>query len=116
MKQFHVIIVGGGLGGLTLAQGLKKNGISCAVYEKDLSRADRLQGYRIVFPPSSTSLIAATPRLRNRRIKNLSPRTFVPNYSRHIQRQTRRHGVTYDRKIVNTNGHEISSTQKLFHG
>jgi 2-polyprenyl-6-methoxyphenol hydroxylase-like FAD-dependent oxidoreductase len=50
MRQFHVIIVGGGLGGLTLAQGLKKNGISCAVYEKDLSRADRLQGYRIVFP------------------------------------------------------------------
>ena len=48
MKNFHVIIVGGGLGGLTLAQGLKKNGISCAVYEKDMSRTDRLQGYRIV--------------------------------------------------------------------
>ena len=48
MKDFHVVIVGGGLGGLTLAQGLKKNGISCAVYEKDMSRADRLQGYRIV--------------------------------------------------------------------
>jgi salicylate hydroxylase len=48
MKDFHVVIVGGGIGGLTLAQGLKKNGISCAVYEKDMSRADRLQGYRIV--------------------------------------------------------------------
>ena len=48
MAKFDVIIVGGGIGGLTLAQGLKKNGISCAVYEKDLSRADRLQGYRIV--------------------------------------------------------------------
>jgi len=47
-KPFHVIIIGGGLGGLALAQGLKKHGISCAVYEKDLSRADRLQGYRIV--------------------------------------------------------------------
>jgi 2-polyprenyl-6-methoxyphenol hydroxylase-like FAD-dependent oxidoreductase len=47
-NSLHVIIVGGGLAGLTLAQGLKKNGISCAVYEKDLSRTDRLQGYRIV--------------------------------------------------------------------
>lgn len=49
-KGFHVVIVGGGIGGLTLAQGLKKDGISCAVYEKDMSRADRLQGYRIVLP------------------------------------------------------------------
>jgi salicylate hydroxylase len=48
-NSFHVIIIGGGLGGLTLAQGLKKHGISCAVYEKDMSRTDRLQGYRIVF-------------------------------------------------------------------
>jgi 2-polyprenyl-6-methoxyphenol hydroxylase-like FAD-dependent oxidoreductase len=48
MEILHVIIIGGGLGGLTLAQGLKKNGISCAVYEKDLSRSDRVQGYRIV--------------------------------------------------------------------
>ena len=51
MKGFHVLIVGGGLGGLTLAQGLKKNGVSCTVYEKDLSRTDRLQGYRIVLLP-----------------------------------------------------------------
>jgi salicylate hydroxylase len=49
-NSFHVIIIGGGLGGLTLAQGLKKHGISCVVYEKDMSRTDRLQGYRIVFP------------------------------------------------------------------
>lgn len=56
-KQFHVLIVGGGLGGLALAQGLKKHGISCAVYEKDLSRADRLQGYRIV-PPNPLIPIA----------------------------------------------------------
>jgi len=49
-NSFHVIIIGGGLGGLTLAQGLKKHGISCAVYEKDMPRTDRLQGYRIVFP------------------------------------------------------------------
>jgi salicylate hydroxylase len=46
-SAFHVLIIGGGLGGLCLAQGLKKAGISVAVYERDRSSNDRLQGYRI---------------------------------------------------------------------
>ncbi|WP_345802854.1 FAD-dependent monooxygenase [Microbacterium sp. AZCO] len=33
MASFHVLIAGGGIGGLCLAQGLTKAGISCAVYE-----------------------------------------------------------------------------------
>ena len=33
----HVVIIGGGIGGLTLAQGLKKSGVSVAVYERDQS-------------------------------------------------------------------------------
>ena len=45
--SFHVMIIGGGLGGLWLAQGLKKAGISVAVYERDQTRNERLQGYRI---------------------------------------------------------------------
>ncbi|TAQ84888.1 hypothetical protein B7494_g6786 [Chlorociboria aeruginascens] len=32
---FHVIIIGAGAGGLLIAQGLKKNGISLTVYEKE---------------------------------------------------------------------------------
>jgi 2-polyprenyl-6-methoxyphenol hydroxylase-like FAD-dependent oxidoreductase len=32
---FHVVIIGGGIGGLTLAQGLRQAGISTAVYERD---------------------------------------------------------------------------------
>src|SRR6266542_3818854 len=43
----HVLIVGGGVGGLCLAQGLKKSGISVAVYERDESAQFRSQGYRI---------------------------------------------------------------------
>src|SRR3981081_114085 len=44
----HVLIViGGGVGGLCLAQGLKKSGISVAVYERDTSARFRNQGYRI---------------------------------------------------------------------
>ena len=46
-KSFHVLIIGGGLGGLCLAQGLKKAGISVAVYERDRTANERLQGYRI---------------------------------------------------------------------
>jgi salicylate hydroxylase len=46
-KPFHVLIIGGGLGGLCLAQGLKKAGISVAVYERDRTPSERLQGYRI---------------------------------------------------------------------
>jgi 2-polyprenyl-6-methoxyphenol hydroxylase-like FAD-dependent oxidoreductase len=34
-KLFHVLIIGGGIGGLTLAQGLKRAGVSAAVYERD---------------------------------------------------------------------------------
>src|SRR5262249_46048710 len=34
----HVVIIGGGIGGLTLAQGLKKSGVSVAVYERDRTR------------------------------------------------------------------------------
>lgn len=45
--HLHVVIIGAGLGGLCLAQGLKKNGISCAVYEKDAAASSRSQGYRI---------------------------------------------------------------------
>jgi 2-polyprenyl-6-methoxyphenol hydroxylase-like FAD-dependent oxidoreductase len=42
----HVLIAGGGLSGLCLAQGLKAAGISCAVYEHDVDLR-RKAGYRI---------------------------------------------------------------------
>lgn len=43
----HILIIGGGIGGLCLAHGLKKNGISFHVYERDASDNQRTQGYRI---------------------------------------------------------------------
>lgn len=54
--RFHVIIIGGGIGGLCLAQGLRKGGLSVAVYEKGPRRADPhwLQGYQIHINPSGS--------------------------------------------------------------
>jgi len=42
-----VAIIGGGPGGLALAQGLKKNGIDTAVFERDSVRSDYVQGFRM---------------------------------------------------------------------
>jgi 2-polyprenyl-6-methoxyphenol hydroxylase-like FAD-dependent oxidoreductase len=53
-RSFHVVIAGGGIGGLCLAQGLKKAGVSVAVYERDRTRTDRLQGYRIHIDPNGS--------------------------------------------------------------
>jgi salicylate hydroxylase len=50
-SPLHVVIIGGGIGGLCLAQGLKKAGVGAAVYERDRTRNERLQGYRIHINP-----------------------------------------------------------------
>jgi AcrR family transcriptional regulator len=47
----HVLIIGGGIGGLCLAQGLRRRGVSVAVYERDGTPDARLQGYRLSIEP-----------------------------------------------------------------
>ena len=53
-EPFHILIIGGGIGGLTLAQGLKRAGVSAAVYERDRTLTDRLQGYRVHISPTGS--------------------------------------------------------------
>jgi 2-polyprenyl-6-methoxyphenol hydroxylase-like FAD-dependent oxidoreductase len=53
-EPFRVLIIGGGIGGLTLAQGLKRAGVSAAVYERDRALTDRLQGYRVHISPTGS--------------------------------------------------------------
>jgi salicylate hydroxylase len=60
--QFRVAIVGGGTGGLCLAQALHKTGVPVAVYERSGVRTDRLQGYRVhINPKGSRALHECLP-------------------------------------------------------
>jgi 2-polyprenyl-6-methoxyphenol hydroxylase-like FAD-dependent oxidoreductase len=43
----NIVVVGGGIGGLALAQGLRRAGVDVAVYERDRTPTDRMQGYRV---------------------------------------------------------------------
>jgi 2-polyprenyl-6-methoxyphenol hydroxylase-like FAD-dependent oxidoreductase len=61
-SSLHVVIIGGGIGGLCLAQGLRQAGMSVAVYERDRTLTDRLQGYRVhINPAGSRALHACLP-------------------------------------------------------
>lgn len=58
----QVIVVGGGIGGLCLAQGLSRAGVEVAVYERDRTPTAREQGYRLhINPTGSRALRACLP-------------------------------------------------------
>ncbi|MEV8632574.1 NAD(P)/FAD-dependent oxidoreductase [Streptosporangium sp. NPDC051023] len=63
MTNSRVAIIGGGIGGLCLAQGLRGAGVDVTVYERDRTPADRLQGYRIhIDPAGARALHECLPR------------------------------------------------------
>jgi len=47
-EPFHVAIIGGGIGGLCLAQGLSKAGVSVTVYERDYESEMVEYGFKAV--------------------------------------------------------------------
>lgn len=56
--EIRVMIVGAGTGGLCLAHGLKKAGVSVRVFERDRTRRDGLQGYRVGISPAGSYAMA----------------------------------------------------------
>jgi len=58
-NDLKIIVIGGGVGGLCLAQGLKKGGIAVEVYERDGAPASRLAGYRITVSPTGAAALRA---------------------------------------------------------
>jgi 2-polyprenyl-6-methoxyphenol hydroxylase-like FAD-dependent oxidoreductase len=53
-NTLHAMIIGAGTGGLCLAHGLKRAGIGVRVYERDRTRRDGLQGYRVGISPAGS--------------------------------------------------------------
>ncbi|EUB96759.1 monooxygenase FAD-binding protein [Rhizobium sp. CF080] len=47
MSRLKITVIGGGLGGLCLAQMLRRSNIEVAIFERDASPSDRPQGYRL---------------------------------------------------------------------
>jgi salicylate hydroxylase len=56
-KRIRVAIIGGGTGGLCLAQALHRAGVSVAVYERSRTRTERLQGYRVHINPHGSAAL-----------------------------------------------------------
>ncbi|GAA3083766.1 FAD-dependent oxidoreductase [Streptosporangium carneum] len=51
-RPLRIIVIGGGVGGLSLAQGLRRAGVDdVVVYERDDSPRGRMQGYRLRISP-----------------------------------------------------------------
>lgn len=62
MRNLDIVIVGGGISGLCLAQGLKKNGVAFRLYERNIKAEDWLDGYRIhIRPVGSKALYDCLP-------------------------------------------------------
>ena len=62
MSAPRVLVIGGGIGGLCLAHGLRKAGLAVQVAERDADPAGRFEGYRIhIDPAGARSLRACLP-------------------------------------------------------
>ncbi|HEY3481155.1 MAG TPA: NAD(P)/FAD-dependent oxidoreductase [Streptomyces sp.] len=56
----RILVIGAGLGGLTLAHALVRAGLDVRVYEADDGSGERTQGYRIGLAPAAMDVLRAT--------------------------------------------------------
>ncbi|KAJ5687567.1 hypothetical protein N7536_010186 [Penicillium majusculum] len=91
----HVLIVGGGLGGLSLAQSLRKQGISFEIFERDADENARFQGWAIalhsIIDRLSSSVPSDLPDLRES-TNHLSPLKLPPQIAMYLPGRTDRVG------------------------
>ncbi|NUW29949.1 FAD-dependent monooxygenase [Nonomuraea sp. SMC257] len=85
-----IIIIGAGTGGLCLAQGLKRAGIDVAVYERDRTRRDGLQGYRVGIDADGKRALKA----------NLPPDLYATFLATCAQRPIYGNQLTHDLKLL----------------
>jgi 2-polyprenyl-6-methoxyphenol hydroxylase-like FAD-dependent oxidoreductase len=95
----HVLILGGGIGGLTLAQALRKKGISFSIFERDSEQNSRSQGWSIglhtTLDDLKTSISDDMPPLET--VFYLHPLRFPSQLAVYkAQDPGQRHGVTDD--------------------
>ena len=84
-----VVIAGGGIGGLTLAHGLRRAGVPVEVFERDRTKEERLQGYRIhIAPKGCRALHECLPEHLYRRFADTSgkPNTSLGFYDQDLRR------------------------------
>ncbi|WP_043670507.1 FAD-dependent oxidoreductase [Streptomyces xylophagus] len=55
--RLRVMVIGAGLGGLCLAQGLRRRGVDVTVYERDDALLVRNQGYRLYIDPTGDRVL-----------------------------------------------------------
>jgi salicylate hydroxylase len=53
-NRIHVLVIGGGIGGLGLAQRLRRGGVDVSVHERDRTPTAREQGYRVHIDPTGS--------------------------------------------------------------
>jgi 2-polyprenyl-6-methoxyphenol hydroxylase-like FAD-dependent oxidoreductase len=71
MDRMKVAIIGTGVGGLCLAQGLKLSNVAVEVFERDQSATPPVQGYRLsISPTGSRALKACLPDAVFERLRN----------------------------------------------
>ncbi|CAN9283122.1 unnamed protein product [Alternaria alternata] len=104
----HVLILGGGIGGLTVAQALRKKGISFSIFERDPEQNSRNQGWSIglhtILDDLKASIPDDMPSLET--VFHLHPLKFPSQLAVYqAQDPSQRHGVTDDRagKLLRAN-------------
>jgi len=112
MSRLKVIVIGAGLGGLCLAQALRRRGIDVEVFERDKTPWDRPQGYRLHLDSDGIDALSQvlTPeifQLFDATSMTALPFTAIVDPSLAIQRRLPddEHGSTQDHSIRGPSSH-----------